>query len=100
MSMEKFDRKFWISELSKLGYHLSENPIPVQFLRERKAVPPGVNLKQGYLLYSDPLTFDIVLLEFDRLPSRTSASRIARYWKAHQQGRQLMIFTDGTDSYA
>jgi type II restriction/modification system DNA methylase subunit YeeA len=100
VTTNNFDKEFWIAELSKLGYHLSENPIPVQFLRERKAIPPGVNLKQGYLIYSDPLTFDIVLLEFDKLPTRNYASRIARYWKAHQQGRQLMLFTDRVDSYA
>jgi len=98
--MAEFDRKFWLSELKKLGYSIDEKPIPVQFLRERKAIPPGINLKQGHLIYSDPLTFDVVILEFDKLPTRTSAGRIARYWKRNQQGRQLLIFTDNNDSYA
>ena len=99
MQPAKFDSSFWKGQLTKLGYTLSESKVPVQFLRERRAIPPGVNLKDAKLLYQDPLGIDIVILEFDKLPSRIGASKIARYWKAHQGGRQLIIFTDGIESY-
>lgn len=99
MPPAKFDSSFWKGQLTKLGYTLSESKVPVQFLRERRAIPPGVNLKDAKLLYQDPLGIDIVILEFDKLPSRIGASKIARYWKAHQGGRQLIIFTDGIESY-
>ena len=99
MPLAKFDSSFWKGQLTKLGYTLSESKVPVQFLRERRAIPPGVNLKDAKLLYQDPLGIDIVILEFDKLPSRIGASKIARYWKAHQGGRQLIIFTDGIESY-
>ncbi|QRF76138.1 Type I restriction-modification system methyltransferase subunit [Thermoplasmatales archaeon] len=97
---ENFGKAFWYERLTELGYPVKETEIPVNFLRERKAIPPGTNLKRGLLYYSDPLTFDLILLEFDKLPPRTAASRISRYWKSHQQGRQLIIFEDGHDSYA
>ncbi|AKA48722.1 hypothetical protein IX51_05965 [uncultured archaeon] len=100
MANEEFGRAFWHERLIKLGYPTGETDIPVNFLRERKAIPPGVNLKRGILFYSDPLTFDLILLEFDELPTRAAASRISRYWKTHQQGRQLIIFEDGQDSYS
>lgn len=99
LSELKFDLSFWVAKLKELGYVTQEASVPVQFLRERKAIPPGVNLKEGFLLYSDPLAFEIILLRFDKLPTRYSASRISRYWKSHQQGRQLLIFTNDEDSY-
>jgi hypothetical protein len=58
-----------------------------------------VNLKEAKLLYQDPLGIDIIFLEFDKLPSRIGASKIARYWKVHQGGRQLIIFSDGIENY-
>ena len=97
---ERFGKSFWYNEIRELGYPVKETEIPVNFLRDRKAIPPGTNLKKGSLYYSDPLTFDLILLEFDTLPSRSAASRISRYWKSHQQGRQLVVFTDKKDSYA
>ncbi len=97
---EKFDRNFWITQLKKLGYTLIDVPIDIQFLRDRKTIPAGTNVKESHLLFSDPLTLDIVLLEFDRLPTRAYASRISRHWKRRNQGRQLMLFTDGESSYA
>lgn len=99
MQSENFGKSFWHEQLTNLGYPIKETKIPINFLRERKAIPPGINLKSGFLLYSDPLTFDLILLEFDKLPSRAAASRISRHWKSNQGGRQLMIFEDGHDSY-
>ena len=96
----KFNTGFWKDQLVDLGYHLSESNIPSQFLRDRRAIPPGISLKEAKLLYQDPLGIDIIILEFDKLPSRIGASKIARYWKAHQGGRQLIIFTDNNESYA
>lgn len=96
---EGFGKSFWYAQIRRLGYQVKETEVPVNFLRDRKAIPPGTNLKKGSLYYSDPLTFDLILLEFDTLPSRSAASRISRYWKYHQQGRQLVIFTDKKDSY-
>ena len=95
-----FGKEFWYKCLTDLGYPIKETEIPINFLRERKAIPPGTDLKTSFLLYSDPLTFDLILLEFDKLPSRAAATRISRYWKSHQQGRQLIIFEDRHNSYA
>ncbi len=100
MPVTNFDYSFWKKQLSDLGYPLSESKIPTQFLRDKRAIPPGVILKEAKLVYSDPLAIDIIILEFDKLPSRIGASKIARYWKAHQGGRQLLIYTDGAESYA
>ena len=100
MEATRFDYSFWKKELADLGYRLSESKIPTQFLRDKRAIPSGVNLKDAKLLYHDPLGIDIIILEFDRIPSRIGASRIARYWKEHQGSRQLLIFTDGNASYA
>ena len=100
MPTTRFDFSFWKKQLAVLGYPLSESKIPTQFLRDRRAIPSGVNLKEAKLVYQDPLGIDIIVLEFDRLPSRIGASRIARYWKAHQGGRQFLIFTDGIESYS
>lgn len=99
MPLAKFDSSFWKKQLANLGYPLSESKVPVQFLRDRKAIPSGVILKDAKLLYQDPLGIDVIILEFDKLPSRKGASKIARYWKEHQGGRQLIIFTDGYESY-
>ena len=99
MPLAKFDSSFWKKQLGNLGYPISESKVPVQFLRERRAIPPGVILKDAKLLYQDPLGIDVIILEFDKLPSRMGASKIARYWKEHQGGRQLIIFTDGNESY-
>lgn len=49
--------------------------------------------------FRTPQGIEIVILEFDKLPTRIGASKIARYWKTHQGGRQLLIFTDGVESY-
>ena len=100
MPTTSFDFSFWKKQLAVLGYPLSESKIPTQFLRDRRAIPSGVNLKEAKLVYQDPLGIDIIVLEFDRLPTRIGASRIARYWKAHQGGRQFLIFTDGIESYS
>lgn len=100
MEAKRFDYSFWKKELAGLGYRLSESRIPTQFLRDKRAIPSGVSLKDARLIYQDPLGMDIVVLEYDRIPSRIGASRIARYWKEHQGGRQLLIFTDGNASYA
>ena len=100
MPTTRFDFSFWKQQLAVLGYPLSESKISTQFLRDRRAIPSGVNLKEARLVYQDPLGIDIIVLEFDRLPTRIGASRIARYWKAHQGGRQFLIFTDGIESYS
>ncbi len=100
MPITRFDFLFWKKKFTDLGYPLSEDKIPTQFLHDRKAIPSGVNLKEARLVYHDPLGIDLIVLEFDRMPSRIGASRIARYWKEHQGGRQLLIFTDGNASYA
>ena len=96
----KFNLEYWRETLKNLGYTLNESELQIQFLRERRAIPPGTALRQASVLYSDPLTLEIVFLEFESIPSRLSAVKIARYWKEHQQGRQLLLFTDGLQSYA
>ena len=96
----KFNFSFWENQLENLGYPLSKSKIPAQFLRDKRAIPPGVILTDATLVYHDELGIDIVILEFEKLPSRIGAARIARYWKKHQSSRQLMVFTDGNDSYA
>jgi hypothetical protein len=82
-----------------LGYTISESVVQVQFLKNRKAIPLGISIKEAKLVYQNPLGLDIVILEMDSLPTRKQAARIARYWKEHQAGRQLMIFTNGEESY-
>ncbi len=100
MQSTKFNFSFWENQLENLGYPLSKSKIPAQFLRDKRAIPPGVILTDATLVYHDELGIDIVILEFEKLPSRIGAARIARYWKKHQGSRQLMVFTDGDDSYA
>ena len=70
MEATRFDFSLWKKRLTDLGYPLSESKIPTQFLRDRRAIPPGVNLKEAKLVYNDPLGIDIIVLEFDRMPSR------------------------------
>ncbi len=94
-----FDYNFWSSKLKNLGYNINKMDVSVNFLRDKRAIPPRINLNETYILYSDRLTFDIIFLYFDNLPSRHQASQISRYWKIHQGGRQLIIFSDGRDSY-
>lgn len=100
MQSTNFNYVFWENQLNNLSYPLSKSKIPTQFLRDKRAIPPGIILNEATLVYHSELGIDIVILEFEKLPSRIGAARIARYWKKHQGGRQLMIFTDGTDSYA
>ena len=99
MQSTNFNYVFWENQLNNLGYPLSKSKIPVQFLRDKRAIPPGVILNEATLFYHNELGIDIVILEFEKLPSRIGAARIARYWKKNQGGRQLIIFTDGIDSY-
>ena len=59
MPTARFDFSFWKKQLAVLGYPLLESKIPTQFLRDRRAIPSGVNLKEARLVYQDPLGIDI-----------------------------------------
>ena len=97
-SEQRFDLTFWLGELKKLGYPISQQSMDINDLREAKIVPPGTVVKNAFFLYHNPMTFTVLFFQLEGLPTRALSSKMARYLKKQHLSRYLTIFTDGKDS--
>lgn len=98
VSEQRFDLTFWLGELKKLGYPISQQPLDINDLREAKIVPPGTVVKNAFYLYHNPMTFTVLFFQLERLPTRALSSKVSRYLKKQHLSRYLTVFTDGKDS--
>ena len=55
MQSINFNYVFWENQLNNLSYPLSKSKIPTQFLRDKRAIPPGIILNEATLVYHSEL---------------------------------------------
>jgi len=75
--------------------------LDLQTLNGQKALPSDVEAVKVLKLYSDDYT-EVVVVELDSSSKlrRSLCTRTARSWKENRLIKPLLIFTNGTDSFA
>jgi hypothetical protein len=95
----QFDGNFWIERLKDLGYPLQAKELHIGELRKSAIFPSDRFPARAVRLYHDNF-LEIVLLEFEELPTRHLCCEIARAWKKKRLIRPMLLFTDGEASCA
>jgi type I restriction-modification system DNA methylase subunit len=101
LSSTSFDEAFWTRALNELGYPLSVQELDINTLKEQGAIPSGVSPASVKRLYADKYV-EVALLSFkgDTTLTRGTSTRIARLWKQKRMMRPLLLFTNGSESFA
>jgi hypothetical protein len=101
LSSTSFDEGFWTRALNELGYPLSVQELDTITLKEQGAIPSGVSPASVKRLYADKYV-EVALLSFrgDTTLTRGTSTRIARLWKQKRMMRPLLLFTNGSKSFA
>jgi type II restriction/modification system DNA methylase subunit YeeA len=101
LNASKFDLDFWTKVLEQLSFPLKSAALDFRTLREQRALPSDVESAKILRLYSDDY-IEIALVKFDSATKlrRNLCTKAARSWKANRLIKPLLIFTNGTESYA
>ncbi|MHB1909354.1 MAG: Eco57I restriction-modification methylase domain-containing protein [Nitrososphaerales archaeon] len=87
--------------LSSLSYPIKTEALDVNTLKETKAVPRDFSVKQVSRLYQDSYVEVAILRSDDGSKlSRSTCTRTTRMWRQNRLKRPLLLFTNGTESYA
>jgi hypothetical protein len=96
-----FDFSFWETTLGSLSYPMKAEALDVNTLKETKAVPRDFSLKQVSRVYQDSYVEVAILRSDDGSKlSRSTCTRTTRMWRQNRLKRPLLLFTNGTESYA
>jgi hypothetical protein len=96
-----FDFSFWETTLGSLSYPIKAEALDVNTLKETKAVPRDFSLKQVSRIYQDSYVEVAILRSDDGSKlSRSICTRTTRMWRQNRLKRPLLLFTNGTESYA
>jgi hypothetical protein len=96
-----FDFSFWETTLGSLSYPIKAEALDVNTLKETKAVPRDFSLKQVSRVYQDSYVEVAILRSDDGSKlSRSVCTRTTRMWRQNRLKRPLLLFTNGTESYA
>ena len=101
LSSNAFDGEFWKRTLGELGYPIAEQQLDIKTLKDQGAIPSALNFSSATRLYVDDYV-EVVLLTYaegERM-TRGQCTRTARAWKERRLIRPLLIFTNGSESYA
>jgi len=96
-----FNEEFWKRVLKELKYPIAEQQLDIKTLIDQGAIPSIPKLSNVIRFYLDDYV-EIVLLTYaegERM-TRGQCTRIARSWKERRLIRPLLIFTNGSESYA
>jgi type I restriction-modification system DNA methylase subunit len=96
-----FNEEFWKRVLKELKYPIAEQQLDIKTLIDQGAIPSIPKLSNVVRFYLDDYV-EIVLLTYaegERM-TRGQCTRIARSWKERRLIRPLLIFTNGSESYA
>jgi len=101
LSVTAFDYKFWVDRLRELGYPVKPIELDLPTLKETKAFHSDVEASKVLRLYFDDYV-EVALVEFSGSAKlrRSVCTRTARSWKENRLIKPLLIFTNGTDSFA
>ena len=97
----KFDSEFWKDTLKQLSYPIKPVELDLPTLKGQRALPPDVEAVKVLRLYADDYA-EVAVVEFDSTSKlrRSLCTRMARSWKENRLIKPLLIFTNGTDSFA
>jgi type II restriction/modification system DNA methylase subunit YeeA len=91
MTDEKFDLKFWTETLRKNKFPVKEKVVEI----DRKMLP-GVQVKESYLLFDNGL-INIYFIQTENIKKATFV-RASRHFTRQRPLKNMMIFSDGSDS--
>jgi len=96
-----FNKDFWRRTLRELGYPIVEQQLDIKALKDQGAISSALNFSDATRFYVDDYVEVVVLTyaEGERM-TRGQCTRTARSWKERRLIRPLLIFTDGSESYA
>ena len=91
MTDEKFDLKFWTETLRKNKFPVKEKVVDI----DRKMLP-GVQVKESHLLFDNGL-INIYFIQAENIKKGTFV-RASRHFTRQRPLKNMMIFSDGSDS--
>lgn len=91
MTDEKFDLKFWTETLRKNKFPVKEKGVEI----DRKMLP-GVQVKESHLLFDNGL-INIYFIQAENIKKGTFV-RASRHFTRQRPLKNMMIFSDGSDS--
>jgi hypothetical protein len=100
-NVSEFDTTFWVNTLRQLSFPIKAVDLDLQTLKGQKALPSDAEAVKVLKLYSDDYT-EVVVVELDSSSKlrRSLCTKAARSWKENRLIKPLLIFTNGTDSFA
>jgi hypothetical protein len=100
-NVSDFDSAFWMNALKQLSFPLKPVEMDLSTLKGQRALPSDLEAVKVLRLYSDDYA-EVVIVEFERKSKlgRSLCTRTARSWKENRLIKPLLIFTNGTDSFA